>query len=267
MYRPVVLRSPHLLVLTAAIASLLVAASVVRFEYRENIATTDSLVASVIDRINTERTAVGVAPLVEERKLNLAADTKQSHMIENNYWEHTAPDGATPWDFVRAEGIEYAAAAENLARGFTNPTDVVDGWMNSPEHRAAMLNARFTRVGIGMNYVNDKYDAVALFVEPVSSIAAAGSVLSDSTVSPQVQAEVSFRLPDAASAIDATPQLLLQALLVLLSAGFFALLPVFIKDASIPPAFKKARQFHEQPMVHISLYAAIGLFVAGSHLL
>lgn len=102
----------------------------------------------VISLINTERVKDGASPLVENTKLDESAAAKCDHMVANGYWAHVAPDGTQPWGFIIHAGYSYGSAAENLASGQTTPSDVLHGWMNSQSHKEAMLNPKYTEVGV-----------------------------------------------------------------------------------------------------------------------
>lgn len=104
--------------------------------------------AEVIALSNNERTSRGLGALATNSALNAAALAKANHMIANDYWAHVAPDGTTPWDFMTAAGYAYYTAGENLAMGFMTSSGVVTGWMNSPGHRANILNDTFAHTGV-----------------------------------------------------------------------------------------------------------------------
>jgi uncharacterized protein YkwD len=107
-----------------------------------------------IDRLvadtNTERVKQGLSPLTLDSELSEAAKNKASDMFSKDYWAHFAPDGGTPWGFIKASGYEYIYAGENLARGFTTPESVVAAWMASPSHRENMLSRNYTDVGFAV---------------------------------------------------------------------------------------------------------------------
>ena len=105
-------------------------------------------------------------------------------MVQRDYWSHNAPDGTTPWSFVESNGYEYQAAGENLAFGFMNSQQVITGWMNSPEHRANVLNRNYQEIGIGitesLNF-QGKGPAtvvVALYGQPASATIGVHAVVS-----------------------------------------------------------------------------------------
>jgi len=110
-----------------------------------NIATSD-----LLSLTNAKRAEAGLGPLQLDNQLSEAAQAKAQDMFAKGYWAHFAPDGKSPWDFIRAAGYSYIYAGENLARGFTTSTDVINAWMASPDHRANMLNGHYTDVGFAI---------------------------------------------------------------------------------------------------------------------
>ena len=73
---------------------------------------------------------------------------KANDMVANNYFAHTSPSGLTPWYWFEQVGYGFTYAGENLAVNFSDSQDVTNAWMNSAEHRANILNANFTQIGI-----------------------------------------------------------------------------------------------------------------------
>jgi len=71
-------------------------------------------------------------------------------MAKLNYFDHQSPTYGSPFDMMKQYGISYRAAGENIAMGQTSPQQVMQGWMNSPGHRANILNASFTQIGVGI---------------------------------------------------------------------------------------------------------------------
>lgn len=64
-------------------------------------------------------------------------------------FDHTRPDGSSFSSIFKDMGISYYTAGENIAMGYPSPEAVVAGWMNSPGHRANILNANFNAIGVG----------------------------------------------------------------------------------------------------------------------
>jgi hypothetical protein len=112
--------------------------------------TRDFSVSSLLSDTNAERSKQGESPLRLNSRLSNAAQAKARDMVKRDYWAHEAPDGKTPWAFITENGYTYQSAGENLAYGFANAADSVAGWMNSPEHRANILNASYRDVGFGV---------------------------------------------------------------------------------------------------------------------
>lgn len=98
---------------------------------------------------NQHRATSGRAALTLNSSLNSSAQAKANDMVNKNYWSHTTPSGQEPWVFIDNAGYAYAKAGENLAYGFTTAADAVVGWMNSPTHKANMLDGSFSEVGFG----------------------------------------------------------------------------------------------------------------------
>ena len=71
-------------------------------------------------------------------------------MLAKGYFSHNTPSGQTPWDLITASGYNYITAGENLAVNFTQAENVETAWMNSPDHRANILNKSYQNIGIGI---------------------------------------------------------------------------------------------------------------------
>jgi hypothetical protein len=82
--------------------------------------------------------------------LQVAAQEKENDMVANNYFAHTSPAGVTPWHWFMDVGYQFSYAGENLAVNFSDSQDVTAAWLNSPEHRANILNSHFTEIGIAV---------------------------------------------------------------------------------------------------------------------
>lgn len=106
--------------------------------------------AELLNETNRIRQQNGKSQLVLDPKLSQAAANKAQDMLAKNYWAHIAPDGITPWVFIKNSGYEYLYAGENLARGFPNSLDVVNAWMASPSHRDNMLSSNYADIGFGI---------------------------------------------------------------------------------------------------------------------
>lgn len=104
----------------------------------------------LLNLTNYERSQNGLPPLNLDKQLSIAAMNKGQHMFQNNYWAHFAPDGTSPWQFIKAAGYDYSYAGENLARGFTTSVDAMNAWMKSPTHKANILSPLYKDVGFSI---------------------------------------------------------------------------------------------------------------------
>ena len=104
----------------------------------------------VIELTNQQRLENGLNPLRMNPNLNEVAQRKAGDMFAFNYWAHTSPSGRDPWSFFQEVGYKYLYAGENLARDFMNSSSVVDAWMNSPSHRANILNNHYQEIGLAV---------------------------------------------------------------------------------------------------------------------
>lgn len=105
--------------------------------------------SAVLRLTNAERTAAGLRPLAPDPLLTVAAQGHSADMIARAFYAHTSPDGGEPWHRASAAGSTHRSIGENIACGQRTPAEVVDGWMNSPGHRANILKPSFTHLGVG----------------------------------------------------------------------------------------------------------------------
>ncbi len=118
-----------------------------------NLPDTDKTVlsfeAEVVRLVNDIRADYGLSPLTHDWELSRVARFKSQDMKDNRYFSHTSPVYGSPFQMMKSFGISYKAAGENIAMGYTTPQAVVNGWMNSSGHRANILSASFTHIGVG----------------------------------------------------------------------------------------------------------------------
>jgi uncharacterized protein YkwD len=107
------------------------------------------LTDQVVTLTNAERADAGCRPLKVSAKLTKAAQAHSADMAKQDYFSHTAKDGRSPFDRITGTGYAYSAAAENIAAGQRTAADVVKGWMDSPGHRANIVNCTYTQIGVG----------------------------------------------------------------------------------------------------------------------
>jgi uncharacterized YkwD family protein len=103
----------------------------------------------MVNLVNQERAKVGVAPLQVDMRLVKLARMKSLDMINNNYFGHISPTYGSPFDMMKAQGITYNKAGENLA-GASTVDRAHTVLMNSAGHRANILDPAFSKIGIGI---------------------------------------------------------------------------------------------------------------------
>ncbi|QIB42372.1 CAP domain-containing protein [Streptomyces aureoverticillatus] len=105
--------------------------------------------ADVLTLTNSHRTAAGLRPLAPDLRLTTAAQAHSADMVARAFYSHTAPDGSEPWHRAAAAGSPHRTVGENIACGQRSAAEVVQGWMDSPGHRANILKPAFTHLGVG----------------------------------------------------------------------------------------------------------------------
>jgi hypothetical protein len=110
----------------------------------------DIVVSALTDGTNSARVTNGMPSLEVNPLLTEAAQEKANDMAANGYFAHTSPAGLTPWHWFENVGYDFTYAGENLAVDFSDSQDVITAWLNSPEHRANIMNQNFTQIGIAI---------------------------------------------------------------------------------------------------------------------
>jgi uncharacterized YkwD family protein len=103
----------------------------------------------MLNLINQARAQNGLAPLQVDMKIVNTARLKSQDMINNNYFSHYSPTYGSPFDMMKSFGISYVKAGENIA-GNQTVQAAHNALMNSPGHRANILDKDFTHIGIGI---------------------------------------------------------------------------------------------------------------------
>ncbi|MGW7817597.1 CAP domain-containing protein [Streptomyces puniciscabiei] len=113
-------------------------------------ATASGAVARVVQLVNAERAKVGCHPLTVNPELTKAAQAHSADMAAHQNMSHTGSDGSSPGDRITRAGYSWSAYGENVAYGYATPEQVMNGWMNSPGHRANILNCSYKEIGVGL---------------------------------------------------------------------------------------------------------------------
>lgn len=137
----------------------------------------DTAPQSLLESTNEQRINHNLTELSLNQQLSEAAQDKAEDMVNRGYWSHETPDGQQPWAFIANAGYQYKTAGENLAFGFPTSKDTVTAWMNSPGHKANILNTTYSEVGFGIansaNYQGKGNETivVAMYASPLSGVA------------------------------------------------------------------------------------------------
>ena len=175
-YRAHLLKMPAIYSMIALLLAIQLTLTFVGKAYPSVLGITHSITPSdIISLTNDERGRQGLPPLQANGQLMLAAQNKGQDMLSRGYWAHVSPDGRQPWAFIKDAGYSYERAGENLAKDFTDSTSVVRAWMNSPGHKANIMNVYYREIGVAvvsgpMNGV-DTVLVVQMFGQPSGGIA------------------------------------------------------------------------------------------------
>jgi uncharacterized YkwD family protein len=129
--------------------------------------TVTSYEKQVVDLCNQIRSKNGLPPLSLNWELERVARMKSQDMRDHNYFSHDSPTYGSPFAMLKSFGIGYSSAGENIAAGQQTPQEVVNSWMNSPGHRANILDRNYTQIGVGYA-TGGKYGTywTQLFIHP-----------------------------------------------------------------------------------------------------
>jgi len=109
----------------------------------------------VVKLVNAERAKGGLSALTSDALLTRVATDKAKDMYDKNYFDHQSPTYGSPFDMMRAYGVQYSYAGENIAKGQRSPEEVMTAWMNSEGHRQNIMNPNFKKIGVA--YYNGEW--------------------------------------------------------------------------------------------------------------
>ncbi|MEU9124904.1 CAP domain-containing protein [Streptomyces sp. NPDC048506] len=107
-------------------------------------------VDQVVQLVNVARAGHGCAPVRPNAVLQQAAQRHADDMAARRFFDHTNPDGTDPGKRITSAGYSWSAYGENIAVGWPNPSAVMKAWMNSPGHRANILDCGLADIGVGV---------------------------------------------------------------------------------------------------------------------
>lgn len=111
---------------------------------------TSSYSNQVITLVNQQRAKNGLGALKRGATTSYVAQLKAQDMVNLHYFSHTSPTYGSPFNMMEHYGLRFSAAGENIAYGQRTPQEVMNAWMNSPGHRANILNPSYTYIGVGV---------------------------------------------------------------------------------------------------------------------
>ncbi len=111
----------------------------------------------ILELMNQKRSEAGIKPLTIDNTLVQVARYKSNDMIQNNFFDHTNPDGTKWTNWLQTIGYKYTTSGENIAYNTNDAVQLFNQWWNSQGHRENMMNPSYTKVGIGVIYGNGKY--------------------------------------------------------------------------------------------------------------
>jgi hypothetical protein len=144
---PRLLREKQIFAMLGVGLALLVFAQYVRLTDHFGL-TAEVYPATIITLTNKDRSANGLSEVTVNEKLTNAAKLKAEDMAKKGYFAHTSPEGRTPWYWFGQAGYSFLYAGENLAINFEESDAVETAWLNSPTHRANIMNKNFTEMGV-----------------------------------------------------------------------------------------------------------------------
>jgi hypothetical protein len=109
-----------------------------------------SIPDEIVLETNKARANEGLSLLAPDDALMIAAQARAEDMARTGHFAHHGADGSSPWQWVTDQGYTFSRAAENLAVNYRDAESVVAGWLSSPGHRANLLDARLTDIGVGV---------------------------------------------------------------------------------------------------------------------
>ncbi len=105
--------------------------------------------AAVLALVNEARVDAGCGALTADPALAAVARAHSADMRDRDYFSHTSPEGLSPFDRAEQAGVDYSRA-ENIAFGQADATAVMEAWLESPGHRANILDCELTKLGVGV---------------------------------------------------------------------------------------------------------------------
>src|SRR3989344_2341750 len=193
-FRPYLLRAAGIVVLLVLIIGAFFGSQIQRLALTASDFLASVLPSVLVDLANADRGANQLASLSINPLLEEVARLKVEDMVSKGYFAHTSPEGITPWYWFSRAKYTFAYAGENLAMNFDDSSAVKTAWLNSPSHRANILNGNFTEVGIaatkGVYQGRETMFVVEMFGRPMPTQTSPASVVTASSLAPSTAAKL-----------------------------------------------------------------------------
>lgn len=189
-YRPCVWEGRFWLYCLIAVLIIKIAAFGFLFGFKQSLYFADVSKVALAEMANQERLSLGLNPLKENALLNRAAEMKAQDMLNKGYFSHQSPNGTPPWFWFKKSGYQYKVAGENLGIGFLDSQEIHQAWLDSPSHKANIINPYYQEIGIAV--IEGKFQGspvtvvVQLFGSAKKAKPAVAVVRAPSTISPKV---------------------------------------------------------------------------------
>ena len=117
--------------------------------------------------INNYRAENGINAIAADGLLNQVAEIRSQDLLGRNYFSHYTPEGTNVFDVMKANGVVYSYAGENLAQSAPasagTPEGFLNAWINSPTHRDNMVRAEYTKIGVSMVEIDSRRVVTTVF--------------------------------------------------------------------------------------------------------
>lgn len=265
-HRPHFVRHGALHLYSAALIGVKVAVLVLLFITYPSVAQFSTVTSNrIIELTNHIRQDAGLPILIHSSALDRSAQLKAEDMLSGGYFAHDNPlNGSTPWEWFKAAGYNYTFAGENLAMNFSEAEEAVDAWLNSPTHKANIVNANYAEIGVAVvvgeidgrqtTLVVQHFGKSFLSPSPPQFAPATGgtapSIAGTTQVSSGEAVEVAFK---------DTSELSWPAKLALYAQKFFWILLIFVAVNLLLTIFIRIKIQHKPIIVHSIIVLIIGL--------
>ena len=124
---------------------------------KKNATTYKQFINDVVKYTNEYRVKNGRKAITLDNTLTTVACYRSIEMADKDVLSHTRPDGSKFYDLAKKYGVTYTFVGENIGAYQMSAKEIVDAWYNSAGHRANMLSANYTKIGVGVGVTSDGY--------------------------------------------------------------------------------------------------------------